>query len=271
MQTIDWVKEHELPGGGIEAWAGLGKPYPECTGYLIPTLLDYGETELAERLGNWLESIQHPDGSFDGLDGIPRAFDTAACMEGLKALGRDVSKAQAWMEAQRIPGGLRIHPNTTDTHIYNLRAMAIMGEHLTKIPDLPFDRTHYLAYALEGLYGMGLDITEHLKPFAAGQTLLRKDEHGSDTCATAQIAVLCLKNNIPCDGLIDAVREQVDSDGGVFHDSGDRRKCSWAAKFYLDMEHLLDHLRKRVLPETPIRERPETSKHVRSGNRKTKG
>lgn len=240
MQTLEWVKSHELPTGGIEAWAGLGRAYPECTGYLIPTLLAYGEQELAERLGSWLESIQHPDGSFDGLDGIPRAFDTGACLEGLEALGRTESadRARAWLLAQRVPGGLRIHANTTDMHIYNLRAMAIAGEHLTQIPNLPFDRTHYLAYALEGLYRMGLDITEHLKPYAGGQTLLHKDERGSDTSATAQIAVLCLKNNIPCDGLIDAVRAMVDSDGGVFHDSGDRRKCAWTAKYYLDMERL---------------------------------
>ena len=241
MQTIEWIKAHELPTGGIEAWDGLGKPYPEVTGYLIPTLLDYGETELAERLGDWLESVQNKDGSFDGLDGIPRAFDTAACYEGLRMLDRPAAdRALVWLKSQ-IFGDGKIHTSPEQKYfdVYNYRALALMGE---KQPNenITGTRTHYHAYALEGFYRMGNDITAELERYAQYKSLLPMNMTGggTDTSATAHIAVLCLKNSIPCNGLIDAVRAQVDTDGGVFHDSGDRRKCSWAAKFYLDMEFL---------------------------------
>lgn len=244
MKTLDFIKSQELPSGGIAAWNGM-HAYPECSGYLIPTLLDYDQIELAKRIGNWLISIQNADGSFNGLDGIPRPFDTGACMEGLAALGSipecfDASKkARAWLNTMIHEGRLRIHPNTTETHIYNLRPLSLMGVSFEKIPPLPPTRTHYTAYALEGLHNMGLDITEQLKPYADKQGLLPfEGNSGGDTCATAQIAVLCLKNNIPCDGLVEAVRSMVDDDGGVFHGSSDNRKCAWTAKYTLDMEYL---------------------------------
>lgn len=248
MKTLDFIKSQELSSGGIAAWEGQ-KAYPECSGYLIPTLLQWGERELAERIGHWLVSIQNPDGSFDGLDGVPRPFDTGACMEGLAALGAipecfDAAKrAKAWLATMLHNERLRIHPGTNDTHIYNLRPLALMGVTLEKIPDLPPTRTHYIAYALEGLYNMGLDITEHLKLYADRTNLLPMDTQGTDTCATAQIAILCLKNNIPCSGLIEAVRGMVDSDGGVWHDTGDHRKCAWTQKFVLDMEFLCQNMK----------------------------
>lgn len=240
MKTIDFIKSQELPSGGIAAWQGQ-PAYPECSGYLIPTLLAWGERELAERIGRWLLTIQHPDGSFDGLDGIPRPFDTGACMEGLYALGENAAadRANVWLTGMLHNDRLRIHSGTLDTHIYNLRPLALMGLKLTSMPDLPPTRTHYTAYALEGLYRMGFDITEYLKSYADAKGLLPFDTTGSDTCATAQIAVLCLKNNITCNGLIEAVREMVAEDGGVYHGSGDSRKCAWTAKYYLDMEWLL--------------------------------
>lgn len=269
MKTIDFIKSLELPTGGIAAWQGQ-KAYPECSGYLIPTLLNYGETELAKRIGDWLLTIQHSDGSFDGLDGIPRPFDTAACMEGLIALGytEAAEKAKAWLETMLHNDRLRIHPGTLDTHIYNLRALALMGVKLDAIPKLYPTRTHYTAYALEGLYNMGLDIADELKNnYSGSKCLLPFDDRGSDTCATAQMAVLCLKNGIECNGLIEAVREMVDSDGGVLHGSGDRRKCAWTAKYYLDMEYCV---RQKILSDAPIRERPEAPTDVRPGNKKAK-
>ncbi len=269
MKTIEFIKSMELPTGGIAAWEGQ-RAYPECSGYLVPTLLNYGEHDLAERIGKWLVSIQNRDGSFNGLDGIPHPFDTAACMEGLQALGYAdaVERATIWLETMLHNGYLRDHPGTLSTPIYNLRAMAIMGIRLDTVPPLQTNRTHYLAYALEGLHNMGLDIKEHLTLYSKANGLLSMSDYGSDTCATAQMAVLCLKNNIPCPGLIEAVRGMVDIDGGVWHDSGDHRKCAWTAKYYLDMEYEI--VRSSVLPETPLRERPKAAENVRSGNRKAK-
>lgn len=246
MQTVEWVKEHILPSGGLEAWSGYGKPYPECTGYIIPSLLQWGETEAAETLGKWLLTVQNPNGSFMGLDGVARPFDTAAALEGLRALGYDeaAAKATSWLESMLHDGLLRIHPGTLDTHIYNIRALAKMGNKLDGFPLLPNTRTHYIAYALEGLYEMGFDITANLQPYVDAKSLLPFEigGGGSDTCATAQIAVLCLKNNTPCDGLIEAVRSMIDTDGGVLHGASDRRKCAWTAKYTLDMEYLCKNM-----------------------------
>jgi hypothetical protein len=254
MKTIDWLKSQELETGGIAAWEGQ-QAYPECSGYLIPTLLSYGEKEFAERIADWLEKVQNGNGSFNGLDGIQRPFDTAACMEGLRAAGRDqaANRAQKWLDKMLLFGRLRIHADTQETHQYNLRALALAGLKLDSIPEneLTPTRTHYMAYALEGLHNMGLDISGYLLPFAQGRTLLPFDTQGSDTCATAQIAVLCLKNNIACYGLVEAVRDMVDDDGGVWHGSGDHRKCAWTAKYYLDMEKLLKGLKETAEEKKP--------------------
>lgn len=55
---------------------GWTSSYPETTGYIIPTLLDYAESqdaawaleahEAAKRAGHWLLSIQHEDGGWPG-------------------------------------------------------------------------------------------------------------------------------------------------------------------------------------------------------------
>lgn len=80
---------------------GWSKPYPETTGYLIPTLLanDAAHPELglrarAEDCGRWLLSIQNADGSWNG--GLhpskgpakPSVFNTGQILKGMVALHR---------------------------------------------------------------------------------------------------------------------------------------------------------------------------------------
>ena len=86
IKTLDFVKGLELETGGIRGWEG-SRAYPEVSGYLIPTLLDYGEQDLATRIADWLVHIQNDDGSFPDMDGQKRSFDTAAVMEGLVQRG----------------------------------------------------------------------------------------------------------------------------------------------------------------------------------------
>ncbi len=86
-QALAWLKSHELPDGGIRVHHRHRRAYPEVTGYLIPTLLDWGEDALADRCGRWLARIQNPDGSFSDPDqGIPHVFDTGQALRGLLAL-----------------------------------------------------------------------------------------------------------------------------------------------------------------------------------------
>jgi malonyl-CoA O-methyltransferase len=84
--ALDFIKELELASGGVRGWGG-SPAYPEVSGYLIPTLLDYGEREFAHRLADWLVIIQNNDGSYCDMHGQKRSFDTAAVMEGLQAIG----------------------------------------------------------------------------------------------------------------------------------------------------------------------------------------
>ena len=46
--ALSWLHKHTLPQQGIAVSSAAGAPaYAEVTGYLIPTLLDWGEHELA--------------------------------------------------------------------------------------------------------------------------------------------------------------------------------------------------------------------------------
>lgn len=72
---------------------GWQPPYPETTGYLIPTLhrlhLRYGIPELAESVtqaAQWLAEIQLPSGAFADLAGNPQVFDSGQILIGLNYL-----------------------------------------------------------------------------------------------------------------------------------------------------------------------------------------
>lgn len=282
MKTIDFIKSLELPTGGILAWEGHNQPYPEVSGYLIPTLIAYGETETAHRVADWLESIQNADGSFSSMDALPHSFDTAAIVEGLQAAGRidAANRALAWLESMlRDDGLLRIHSNTLDTHCRDFRSLAIMGRTLDDVPeplvtgllDHP-QRNHYLLYALEGMLNMGYEkrAASYLSEIhinSNGLVANTPEGYGTDTTATAQAACLRLRLGLNANQFVDAVRAVVNDDGSLPHDKTDARKIAWAAKYYLDMEN---YVRKELLPETPIWERPEAPKNVRAGNRKAK-
>ena len=255
-KTIQWIKSQELPTGGIAAWPGAAS-YPECTGYLIPTLFRYNEFDLAHSCGEWLKTIQNSDGSFNGIDHTPRAFDTAAIMEGLEVLEMDAQylKAKAFMETQLVDTAngqmLRESPNSAALPAYNIRALAIMGR---KLEDYAWiaqrsnpERSHYFLYALEGLWNMGY------QEFVRGELdYLKIDRHegllpnlvnggGSDTCATAQAACLRLRAGMDADEYIDAVNVKLNPDGSLPHDNRDSRKNSWACKYWLDALWILEN------------------------------
>src|SRR5260221_5951217 len=85
--ALAWIRACELPSGGIRMHYGHHRPYPEVTGYWIPTLLSYGERQYAARLAQWLVAVQNADGSFSGhnpADGV-YVFDTGQILRGLLA------------------------------------------------------------------------------------------------------------------------------------------------------------------------------------------
>jgi len=80
---MEWLRANECPTGGMYAHPGAANLFPEITGYLIPTLLGYGEDALATRLVKWLLRVQTRNGSYRGPSGISHVFDTGQVLRGL--------------------------------------------------------------------------------------------------------------------------------------------------------------------------------------------
>jgi hypothetical protein len=113
---IDWLAEAQdrsttRDGGVARHYSlidGWGTSYPETTGYIIPTLLDYAEErgapelrERARRMLDWLVAIQLPEGGFQGgcIDStpvVPVTFNTGQILFGL-------ARGAAEFEAYRAP------------------------------------------------------------------------------------------------------------------------------------------------------------------------
>src|SRR5690348_1647459 len=68
-RAMAWIHQHSLSGTGISVSDVQHVPYPEVSGYFIPTLLQWGERDLAFRYARWLVSIQNPDGSWSDPQG----------------------------------------------------------------------------------------------------------------------------------------------------------------------------------------------------------
>lgn len=81
-----WIADNTIDGG-IAHSSKIRKPYPEVTGYYIPTLLKWGEKELACSYGDWLLSIQSPEGAWQDVSlKTIYTFDTGQILKGLFAL-----------------------------------------------------------------------------------------------------------------------------------------------------------------------------------------
>lgn len=97
--ALAWLRRSIAVTGGkgsSHSWSplfGWAKAYPETTGYLIETLLDYAEIkqddslrDFAAQCASWLISIQLDDGSFAGLlagNKQPSVFNTSQILFGL--------------------------------------------------------------------------------------------------------------------------------------------------------------------------------------------
>lgn len=127
----EWCLRSERPLGGSAAYQapvlGWSKPYPETTGYLIPTLIrmakrigDARYREAAERHGSWLLSIQSREGCWAGglhpnRPATPSVFNTGQILKGMNALfavtkepqwDDAAARAQVWLLSAMKPDGL---------------------------------------------------------------------------------------------------------------------------------------------------------------------
>lgn len=267
--TLEWIKRAQRTGGSIPAWKhgeAWGPSYPEVTGYGIPTLLAYGETEMALAAAEYLLAVQRVDGAFPGLDGISRAFDTGACFEGLLAASAGfgderfcaaAEKARGWLETHVGPdGSLRIAATIDKTSVYTCRVDGLLKRDAGIAFWTPTDewhprwgeteRVHYIAYGLEGLWRAGVREpvrtalkasrkairSDGLMPFYVGTGWVAGGS--SCLCGTAQMAMLYRWAGMEADGLIAAIERARAPDGGLPVSGEGGAHVSWAAKFYLD-------------------------------------
>lgn len=269
--TLDWVSRAQKPSGGISAWRtteGWGPEYPEITGYFIPTLLKYGEIEMATRAADWLCSVQFENGMFPNLHGLPAVFDTGAATEGLKAihgltLEKKYKKGLVLAKSQLRPRLLAYKYKSEPPVL--ARGQGGMG----MAPDAAMEwdtkhwfgyvRSHYLAYWLEGLYRMGVPsatiLSHHMEGLVLSDEELIQYEYargwvplkriGGDICATLQFSWLLslLFHDTDAEGmqaqipnrLFDTASHYVQEDGGVpLSPSHPDKSYSWGAKYYLD-------------------------------------
>ncbi len=109
---------------------GWSSSYPETTGYIVPTFLDYaragggdGARDRARRMLDWLVSIQLQGGGFQGgrieaTPVVPVTFNTGQILLGLAAGERELGgyrepmqRAADWLVATMDPDGCwRRHP-----------------------------------------------------------------------------------------------------------------------------------------------------------------
>ncbi|MCJ7620946.1 MAG: hypothetical protein MUP64_12085 [Anaerolineae bacterium] len=267
--TLEWLRRAQHPGGAIPAWlegAKWGPPYLEVTGYVIPTLLAWGEPDMARAAAEYLLAVQRVDGAFPGLDGLSRSFDTAACYEGLMAAWRQfrdaryngaATRARQWLKGMvREDGALQIAVTIEATNVYTCRADGLLRreqglKHWT--PDGEWhpgwgmrERVHYIAYGLEGLWRGGirepviavLEASKRvirpdgLMPFYVTEGWFEAD--GSCLTATAQMAMLYRWAGMDAGRLMEAVTKARLPDGGLTVSLGEGAAVSWGAKWFLD-------------------------------------
>lgn len=166
-RAVRWIHANHLDGNAIPITHRNRIPYPEVTGYFIPTLLALGEVDLAIRFARWLVTVQEVDGSFCGeLPDRTFVFDTGQVIRGwvsiidrLPELGEPLHRACQWVVSGADPttGRLKVPPAGSDwslgergelsegVHLYVLKplknASAILGQ-----PEISAAADRALAY-----------------------------------------------------------------------------------------------------------------------------
>ena len=129
----EWILTAQATGEGGYAHSysllrGWERSYPETTGYIIPTMLRLGDylqeeryTISSVRAGEWLLSVQRPDGAFPDLKGQPQVFDTGQIIEGLLEIFRKTGNEGFLSSASRAGDFLIRHQDDDGkwtTHSY---------------------------------------------------------------------------------------------------------------------------------------------------------
>lgn len=205
--NIKWIKKNTIPNKGIIINSRQKIPYPEVTGYFIPTLYQWGEKDLARNFTQWLISIQNIDGSFSAPDGAPYTFDTGQVIRGFTAALDDLPevrnplrRACDWILTQVQSNGRLTTPSTKmwgniaddRIHLYVLPPLIEASKKLNepKYIDMAYrvlkyykhqkdliefnTLSHFYAYIIEALYDLQ-EIGLAKKAMEQIATLQRKD------------------------------------------------------------------------------------------------
>ena len=146
-EAMRWLcRAHDASGGGVSAGyhppdGGWLPPYPETTGYIIPTFLRFGEEsghqdylDRAHRMGDWEIDLQLADGSVRGGIGVneqPVVFNAGQVILGWVALYHHSQssryldaaiRAAAWLvSVQDGDGGWRTGTFRNSARAYHTR------------------------------------------------------------------------------------------------------------------------------------------------------
>lgn len=137
--SIKWLqKSIDNKTGGSRAhiylWGSWAAPYPETTGYIIPTFLDYYSRYNSDpkietsaiKMGEWLLGLQYKEGSFPAgqIKGLransynPSVFNTAQILDGLTSL-YVYNNDQKWIESA-LNGAIWLADNVDINGIWNI-------------------------------------------------------------------------------------------------------------------------------------------------------
>lgn len=228
-QALHWIRENTLHEKGIVVSSVQKIPYLEVTGYLISSLMEAQEYDLAKQYAEFLSFMQRPNGSFAGTDGREYIFDSGQALRGL------VCAARRWEEykkyAEKTADYLRssiqedgrmpaIYNNEIPeaVHVYALKGLVDAADLFHKpdylqkakkavqyyknYPNVLDERTltHFLMYIIDGFIEMGE--TDFIRPaFEKIMSTQKKNgslsayPHVSWACSVglAQFAVICYK------------------------------------------------------------------------------
>jgi len=120
--ALRWIHNNTIENKGICITNKRQAPYPEVSGYFIPSLLQFDEHELAVQYANWLVSTQNANGSWsDGYNKVQYTFDTGQVLRGLLALvdshphfKKPIEKACNWVVSQVEESGRIGTPNRSE-------------------------------------------------------------------------------------------------------------------------------------------------------------
>ena len=150
--AVQWAKRaHRIKDGKIEIQSGIHPPSQETTGYMIPTLYNFGEKDLAIELARWEASCQAEDGASSAVDGVPYTFDTAQVVRGFLAVLDD---------APEFEGNLRRACDFVDRNIAPDGEVRTPSYDLWQLPDGSMLHEYGNLYVLPPLLQAGQKLSE---------------------------------------------------------------------------------------------------------------